>query len=83
MRDRLGQKPLYHGVFPTPEGPIVLFGSELGALRRHPAFDGELDRDALASYLRFNYLLAPRTIRYRRFLKASSSAQAHSTSRAV
>jgi asparagine synthase (glutamine-hydrolysing) len=65
VRDRLGEKPLYHGVFPTPHGPLLLFGSELSALRAHPSFDEELDREALAAFLRFNYLPAPRTIHAR------------------
>ena len=65
VRDRLGEKPLYHGVFPTPHGPVLLFGSELSALRAHPSFDDELDREALAAFLRFNYLPAPRTIHAR------------------
>ncbi len=57
-RDRLGEKPLYYGRF----GDVVLFGSELSALRRHPAFDGDVDRDALATYLRLGYVPAPRSI---------------------
>jgi asparagine synthase (glutamine-hydrolysing) len=48
VRDRLGEKPLYHGWF---RGRLV-FGSELKALRAHPAFVWEIDRDALALFLR-------------------------------
>ena len=33
-----------------------LFGSELKALRAHPAFNARVDRSALASYLRFAYV---------------------------
>lgn len=57
-RDRLGEKPLYYG---TQNGTF-LFGSELKALRAHPAFAGEIDRDALALYLRYNYIPAPYSI---------------------
>jgi asparagine synthase (glutamine-hydrolysing) len=65
VRDRLGIKPLYWG---WSRGAL-LFGSELTALRRHPAFDARLDRSAVASFLRFNYVPAPRSA-YEGFRKA-------------
>jgi asparagine synthase (glutamine-hydrolysing) len=58
VRDRLGKKPLYFGW----QGETFLFGSELKALRAHPAFTATLDRDSLASYLRYSYVPAPRSI---------------------
>jgi len=57
-RDRLGKKPLYYGQI---DG-IFMFGSELKALRAHPAFHSEIDRDALALYLRHGYVPAPYSI---------------------
>ncbi|MDQ4145880.1 MAG: asparagine synthetase B, partial [Actinomycetota bacterium] len=57
-RDRLGEKPLYYASM----GHVFLFGSELKALRAHPAFDSVIDRGALALYLRYNYLPAPHSI---------------------
>jgi asparagine synthase (glutamine-hydrolysing) len=57
-RDRLGKKPLYYG--PTRDG--IVFGSELRALRAYPGFDPEIDRDALAYYLRLSCVPSPRSI---------------------
>lgn len=61
-RDRVGEKPLYYGWQGTGAGAVFLFGSELKALRPHPRFDGRIRRDALALYLRHNYIPAPYTI---------------------
>src|SRR5205823_6386328 len=58
VRDRLGKKPLY--VYSEPG--LVTFGSELKALAAGPAFDRTIDREALASYFRYLYVPAPRSI---------------------
>ncbi|MEA2239236.1 MAG: hypothetical protein QOC81_3960 [Thermoanaerobaculia bacterium] len=58
MRDRMGVKPLYYG----RAGKTFLYGSELKALRRHPDFEGRIDRDALPLYFRFLYVPAPFSI---------------------
>ena len=58
VRDRLGEKPLYYGW----AGDMFLFGSELKALRAHPAWNGEIDKDALALYFRHNYIPSPYSI---------------------
>ncbi len=55
VRDRIGIKPLYWG---WSRGAL-LFGSELTSLRAHPAFETRLDRNAVASFLRFNYVPSP------------------------
>lgn len=57
-RDRMGEKPLYYSM----RGNVLLFGSELGALRAHPAFDATLDPGALANFLRLSYVPAPLSI---------------------
>jgi len=57
-RDRLGEKPLYYG----QSSGVLLFGSELKALRAHQACPKELDRGAVALFLRHNYIPAPYSI---------------------
>ena len=57
-RDRVGEKPLYYGW----QGGAFLFGSELAALKIHPSFAGEVDRNSLALLLRHNNVPAPFSI---------------------
>ncbi|WP_133136214.1 asparagine synthase (glutamine-hydrolyzing) [Legionella rowbothamii] len=57
-RDRAGEKPLYYGW----QNEAFLFGSELKALKVHPDFKKELNPDALALFLRHNYIPAPHSI---------------------
>jgi asparagine synthase (glutamine-hydrolysing) len=59
VRDRMGEKPLYWGRLP---GGDFIFGSELKALRAHPRWHGEIDRDALALYMRHNAIPAPYSV---------------------
>jgi asparagine synthase (glutamine-hydrolysing) len=57
-RDRLGEKPCHYGW----HGGTLVFGSELKALRAHPAYRQATDPQALAAYLRHGYVPAPRSI---------------------
>ncbi len=61
-RDRLGEKPLYYGWQGQGGAAAFLFGSELSALRRHPAFAAEVNRDALALYMRHNCISGDHSI---------------------
>jgi asparagine synthase (glutamine-hydrolysing) len=58
VRDRFGEKPLYYGWV----GTLFAFGSELKAMCTLPGFAPELDRRAVARYLRHNCIPAPDTI---------------------
>lgn len=58
VRDRFGIKPLYWGEV----GGRLMFGSELKALMALDGFTRDIDRNALASYMRFNYVPAPHSI---------------------
>jgi asparagine synthase (glutamine-hydrolysing) len=57
-RDRVGKKPLYYGWC----GGAFLFASEFKALHRHPAFDGEVDRDALGLFVQLGWVPGPYSI---------------------
>jgi asparagine synthase (glutamine-hydrolysing) len=57
-RDRIGEKPLYYALL----GDSFVFGSELKALKQHPAWKAEIDPDALRSYLRYGYVPGPGSI---------------------
>ena len=57
-RDRFGEKPLYIAQC----GNGVAFGSELKAIRVHPAFREHIDPAALALFLRHGYVPAPYAI---------------------
>jgi len=57
-RDRIGKKPLYYG----RQGHAFLFASELKALKAYPGFEVGVNRDALALYMRYNYIPAPYSI---------------------
>ncbi len=57
-RDPLGIKPLYIG---TQNG-LLLWGSELKALRAHPAFHPALDPDAMELYFRHGFVPSPCSI---------------------
>ena len=63
-RDRIGEKPLYYG---WGDNNFV-FASELKAIKAHPYFNNEIDRDVLALYMRYNYVPAPYSI-YKQIFK--------------
>lgn len=61
-RDRLGEKPLYYGWQGVGDNKVFIFGSELKALKVHPEFRGNINRDAISLQLRHNCIPAPYSI---------------------
>ncbi|MBQ9334876.1 MAG: asparagine synthase (glutamine-hydrolyzing) [Lachnospiraceae bacterium] len=64
VRDRIGEKPLYYG---EVSGSFV-FASELPAIRAFDGFEGQINYDCIADYLKHGYIPAPHTI-YRNIYK--------------
>jgi asparagine synthase (glutamine-hydrolysing) len=58
VRDRFGEKPLYYGWV----GTTLAFSSELKSLHHLADFAPELDRDAVALYLRYSCVPSPHTV---------------------
>src|SRR3984957_10659845 len=58
IRDRLGIQPVSWAKF----GNTFMFGSELKALRAHPGWTPRIDQNAVAAFMRHNYIPAPHTI---------------------
>lgn len=62
VRDRMGIKPLYYGFGNIASRRVLLFASELKAMRAYPGFAPQIDRDALAIFMRHTYIPAPYSI---------------------
>ncbi len=69
-RDRYGIKPVYY----TLADGVLLFGSENKAIRAHPNYRAELDREGLVEYFTFQNFFTDKTLfRDIRLLPAGSS----------
>lgn len=58
IRDRSGIKPLYWYL----KDGLFMFASELKSLHQHPDFHKEINKDVLAQYLQYGYVLQPYSI---------------------
>ena len=62
VRDRIGEKPLYFGWQGFGSSKVFLFGSELKSLKKHPLFNKEINRNAIALLLSHNCIPDPHSI---------------------
>lgn len=58
IRDRAGVKPFYYYF----KNGCFVCGSELKAIMAHPAFEKDINRNAVASFLQYNYVPSPYSI---------------------
>src|SRR5690242_11798650 len=58
MRDRAGVKPLNYYY----KNDLLLFGSEFKSLMAHPLYEKDIDTDAVASFLQYNYVSSPHSV---------------------
>lgn len=58
IRDRVGVKPIFY----YQAKGLFLFGSELKAIRCHPAFKKAINKKAVSEYLDFGFINAPNCI---------------------
>ena len=61
-RDRFGEKPLYYGWQGSGAARRLLYGSDLAALRGHPAFAAEIDPRAIGQLCRLLYIPEPLSV---------------------
>ena len=61
-RDFFGIKPFYYTVADTADGPQFVFASEIKCILEHPAYERELNEDALEQYLCFQFSGARRDV---------------------
>lgn len=57
VRDRYGEKPLFYAIC----GRLLVFGSEIKSVLRHPAVSRDLDPEAIAHYFGLRHIPAPFT----------------------
>jgi asparagine synthase (glutamine-hydrolysing) len=58
VRDRAGVKPFFYYF----KDNVFLFGSELKSMLAHPAFQKEINKDAVASFMQLGYVPTPHCI---------------------
>ena len=72
IRDRAGVKPFHY----YWNNNLFLFSSELRSFHEHPKFEKEINKDALALFFQYGYILEPYTIfKYTHKLQAGYYAE--------
>jgi asparagine synthase (glutamine-hydrolysing) len=80
IRDRAGVKPFYY----SWDDGLFLFGSELKSLTKHHGFKKQINRDAVASFLKYGYVAQPHCIYKNSFkLKAGHLLRLHLETRDI
>lgn len=62
VRDRLGEKPIYYSKVGQGDSQVLIFASELKALKTYPGFNAEVDRSSVSLFLEYSYIPAPYSI---------------------
>ena len=57
-RDRYGIKPLYY----TIKNSTLIFGSEIKAIKEHPLYQVNIDKEALVEYMTFQNFFSSDTL---------------------
>jgi asparagine synthase (glutamine-hydrolysing) len=61
-RDRFGEKPIYYSKVGQGDSQVLIFASELKALKAYPGFRAEVDRSSVGLFFEFSYIPAPHSI---------------------
>lgn len=61
-RDRIGEKPLYYAKLGQDREHVLIFASELKALKAYPTYKPDIDASSVSLFLEFSYIPAPYTI---------------------
>ena len=69
IKDRFGEKPLYYGW----QENFFLFSSEIKSMKKHPAWQGCIDLNALGLFFKYSYVPTPNTI-FNKIKKLSSGS---------
>ncbi|WP_413677058.1 asparagine synthase (glutamine-hydrolyzing) [Prochlorococcus marinus] len=61
-RDRFGEKPIYWGITDVGTRKVLIFGSDLKALKSYPEFNNTINRESMGLFINYNYVPDPHSI---------------------
>tara|TARA_Y100001970_G_C14258373_1_gene877389 strand:- start:3080 stop:4954 length:1875 start_codon:yes stop_codon:yes gene_type:complete len=62
IRDRAGEKPLYYCLIKKFEKEIIIFGSDVNAIKKHPDFDNNINILSVNDVLKYGYIKKNKSI---------------------